>query len=214
MTREDVLRELELLPVWHLRTALLQAAVLESAPLPAAADIETLPEIPLETLPETVAETLVETARETPLALSSEPITPLPVVPSPTVWTQLSSEDGLWLFALAQASLTPEESQLLQNMCKAMRIVVTAPQPMDDILTAMQASPAKMVIAFGVQAAQQLLASTEGLAALRAQVHDCHGKSLVATHALGHLLLQPLDKAQTWHDLRLAMQALAALQAA
>lgn len=198
MTREDVLRELELLPVWHLRTALLQAAVLESAPLPAAADIEILPEIPLETLPETVAEA----------------VTPVPEMVSPTVWTQLSSEDGLWLLALAQASLTPEESQLLQNMCKAMRMVATAPQPMEDALTAMQASPAKMVIAFGVQAAQQLLASTEGLAALRAQVHDCHGKSLVATHALGHLLLQPLDKAQTWHDLRLAMQALAALQAA
>lgn len=202
MTREDVLRELELLPVWHLRTALPQLAALEPASLPAAADIETLPEIPLATLPEIVAETLIEA------------VTPVPEMVSPTVWTQLSSEDGLWLFALAQASLTPEESQLLQNMCKAMRIVATAPQPMEDALTAMQASPAKMVIAFGVQAAQQLLASTEGLAALRAQVHDCHGKSLVATHALGHLLLQPLDKAQTWHDLRLAMQALAALQAA
>lgn len=200
MTREDVLRELELLPVWHLRTALPQAAALDPAPLPAAADIETLPE----TVTEAVIETGIETMAETPL----------PVAASPTVWTQLSSEDGLWLLALAQASLTPEESQLLQNMCKAMRIVATAPQPMEDALTAMQASPAKMVIAFGVQAAQQLLASTEGLAALRAQVHDCHGKSLVATHALGHLLLQPLDKAQTWHDLRLAMQALAALQTA
>ncbi len=208
MTREDVLRELELLPVWHLRTALPQAAALDPAPLPAAADIETLPEIPLETLPETVTEAVIETGIETMAE------TPLPVAASPTVWTQFSSEDGLWLFALAQASLTPEESQLLQNMCKAMRIVATAPQPMEDALTAMQASPAKMVIAFGVQAAQQLLASTEGLAALRAQVHDCHGKSLVATHALGHLLLQPLDKAQTWHDLRLAMQALAALQTA
>jgi DNA polymerase len=75
----------------------------------------------------------------------------------------------------------------------------------------LSASPAKMLIAFGEAAAQQLLASQASLLTLRAQLHACHGRTLVATHALDHLLQQPLDKAQTWHDLRLAMQALADL---
>ncbi|MBZ4200359.1 MAG: hypothetical protein LAC66_00525 [Methylotenera sp.] len=205
MTREDVLRELELLPVWHLRTALPQAVApvpdLEPVAVPAEATIEILPEIP------------PETRTETPLVSSPEAVTAVPEIAIPSVWTQLSSEDGLWLFVVAQASLTAEEKQLLQNMCQAMRIVATPPQAMDDALINVQGSLAKMVVVFGEQAAQALLASTESLSTLRAQVHSCHGKSLVATHGLGHLLAQPLDKAQTWHDLRLAMQGLADLQA-
>ena len=96
-------------------------------------------------------------------------------------------------------------------MAKAMRISLSPPQAMTDPGHALSASPAKMLIAFGAAAAQQLLASQASLPTLRGQLHVCHGRTLIATHALDHLLQQPLDKAQTWHDLRLAMQALADL---
>ncbi len=185
MTREDVLRELELLPVWHLRSGLPTTVPVA----PEALSSATLPANP-----------------------SDSPAAPvLPVPEAVLAWTQVSSEDGACLFILAQAKLTEHEAQLLQNMAKAMRLAVQAPQAIDHPLTALQASQAKIAIAFGEAAAQQLLASNASLPTLRGQLHPCHGLTLVATHDLAHLLAQPLDKAQAWHDLRLAMQALAAL---
>jgi DNA polymerase len=178
MTQEDVLRELELLPMWHLRASLTQLA------------------------PE---------AR----AVSAVPVSPAahvaaPVVPEAALaWTQVTSTDGVWLFVSLAASLSADEWQLLQNMAKAMRISLSPPQAMTDPVHALSASSAKMLIAFGEAAAQQLLASQKSLPTLRGQLHACHGRTLVATHALAHLLQQPLDKAQTWHDLCLAMQTLA-----
>jgi DNA polymerase len=126
-------------------------------------------------------------------------------------WTQVASTDGLWLFVSPTASLSADEWQLLQNMAKAMRISLSPPQAMTDPCHALSASSAKMLIAFGAAAAQQLLASQASLPTLRGQLHVCHGRTLIATHALDHLLQQPLDKAHTWQDLRLAMQALADL---
>jgi hypothetical protein len=115
------------------------------------------------------------------------------------------------LFVSLTASLSADEWQLLQNMAKAMRISLSPPQAMTDPSHALSASQANMLIAFGEASAQQLLASQASLPTLRGQLHACHGRTLVATYALNHLLQQPLDKAHTWHDLRLAMQALADL---
>ena len=192
MTQEDVLRELELLPMWHLRAG--------SAPL--------APEVVIDDATPVV-----------PAAHVAAPVLPEQAVPESAIlepfaalaWTQVASTDGVWLFVSLTASLSADEWQLLQNMAKAMRISLNTPQPMMDPGHALSASSAKMLIAFGAAAAQQLLASQASLPTLRGQLHACHGRTLVATHALDHLLQQPLDKAQTWHDLRLAMQALADL---
>ena len=185
MTQEDVLRELELLPMWHLRASLTPLA------------------------PEAKA---VSAVAVSPAAHVAAPVVPEPVLLEPVAalaWTQVASTDGLWLFVSLTASLSADEWQLLQNMAKAMRISLSPPQAMTDPGHTLSASSAKMLIAFGEAAAQQLLASQKSLPTLRGQLHACHGRTLVATHALAHLLQQPLDKAQTWHDLRLAMQTLA-----
>ena len=187
MTQEDVLRELELLPMWHLRASLTPLA------------------------PEAKAVSAVQVS---PAAHVAAPVLPEPVLLEPVAalaWTQVASTDGLWLFVSLTASLSADEWQLLQNIAKAMRISLSPPQAMTDPGHALSASSAKMLIAFGEAAAQQLLASQKSLPTLRGQLHACHGRTLVATHVLAHLLQQPLDKAQTWHDLRLAMQALADL---
>jgi DNA polymerase len=197
MTQEDVLRELELLPMWHLRAGF--------APLaPVAQAVSSVPVMPAAHV---AAPVLPEQAVPEPVVL--EPVLPEPAVA--LAWTHVASTDGLWLFVSATASLSADEWQLLQNMAKAMRISLNVAQPMTDPGHALLASPAKMLIAFGAAAAQNLLASQASLPTLRGQLHACHGRTLVATHALDHLLQQPLDKAQTWHDLRLAMQALADL---
>ena len=187
MTQEDVLRELELLPMWHLRASL----------TPLAPEAKAVSAVPV-----------------SPAAHVAAPVVPEPVLLEPVAalaWTQVASTDGLWLFVSLTASLSADEWQLLQNMAKAMRISLSPPQAMTDPGHTLSASSAKMLIAFGEAAAQQLLASQKSLPTLRGQLHACHGRTLIATHALDHLLQQPLDKAQTWHDLRLAMQALADL---
>ena len=192
MTQEDVLRELELLPMWHLRAGFAPLApevvIDDATPVVPAAHVAA-PVLPEQTVPESAV---------------LEPVAAL-------AWTQVASTDGVWLFVSLAASLSADEWQLLQNMAKAMRISLNTPQPMTDPVHALSASSAKMLIAFGAAAAQQLLASQASLPILRGQLHNCYGRPLVATHALDHLLQQPLDKAQTWHDLRLAMQALADL---
>jgi DNA polymerase len=187
MTQEDVLRELELLPIWHLRAGLTPLA--PEAQAASAAPVSPVPVMPA--------------------AHVAAPVLPEPV--AALAWTQVASTDGLWLFVSRTAGLSADEWQLLQNMAKAMRISLRSPQAMTDPGHALSASSAKMLIAFGEAAVQQLLASQASLPTLRGQLHACHGRTLVATHALDHLLQQPLDKAQTWQDLRLAMQALADL---
>jgi DNA polymerase len=195
MTQEDVLRELELLPMWHLRASLTPLApaaqAVSSVPVMPAAHVEA-PVVPEPVVPEPD---------------KAEPVAPEPI--EALAWTQVVSTDGAWLFVSHTASLSADEWQLLQNMAKAMRISLSPPQAMTDPGHVLSASSAKMLIAFGETAAQQLLASQASLPTLRGQLHACHGRTLVATHALDHLLQQPLDKAHTWHDLRLAMQALA-----
>jgi DNA polymerase len=192
MTQEDVLRELELLPMWHLRAGFAPLApevvIDDATPVVPAAHVAA-PVLPEQAVPESAV---------------LEPVAAL-------AWTQVASTDGLWLFVSLTAGLSADEWQLLQNMAKAMRISLRSPQAMTDPGHALSASSAKMLIAFGEAAVQQLLASQASLPTLRGQLHACHGRTLVATHALDHLLQQPLDKAQTWQDLRLAMQALADL---
>jgi DNA polymerase len=202
MTQEDVLRELELLPMWHLRAGL----------TPLAPEAHAASPVPVVPAAHVAAPVLTEQVLPEPVVL--EPVIPEPVIPEPVAalaWTQVASTDGVWLFVSLTASLSADEWQLLQNMAKAMRISLNTVQPMMDPGHALSASSAKMLIAFGAAAAQQLLASQASLPTLRGQLHACHGRTLVATYALNHLLQQPLDKAHTWHDLRLAMQALADL---
>ena len=199
MTQEDVLRELELLPMWHLRAGF--------APL--APEVDAASPVPVSPVPVMPAAHVA--APVLPEQVLPEPVFLEPVAAVALAWTQVASTDGVWLFVSPTASLSADEWQLLQNMAKAMRISLNAAQPMTDPGHALSASPAKMLITFGEEAAQHLLASQASLPTLRGQLHACHGRTLVATHALDHLLQQPLDKAQTWHDLRLAMQALADL---
>jgi DNA polymerase len=202
MTQEDVLRELELLPMWHLRAgfAPLAPEVHAASPVPVS---------PVQVMPAAHVAAPVLPEQAAPEVVVLEPVLPEPAVA--LAWTQVASTEGVWLFVSPTASLSADEWQLLQNMAKAMRISLSSPQAMTDPGHALSASPAKMLIAFGAAAAQQLLASQASLPTLRGQLHVCHGRTLIATHALDHLLQQPLDKAHTWHDLRLAMQALADL---
>ncbi|MDZ4141728.1 MAG: hypothetical protein U1C48_06955 [Methylotenera sp.] len=189
MTREDMLRELELLPVWQLRT-----------PLPAKLEQEDV-------------KITAEIAKITPP-------TEAPAIAEPRVFSYIASEDGLYLLVLENVALSADEAQLLQNICQAMLIKTKAAVTSANTADIVQTNQTRLVIAMGEAAAQGVLQSADSLDNLRGKLHVLAGVKpevkaevkadvkIVATYDVGHLLQNLPDKAKTWDDLCLAMQAL------
>ena len=177
MTREDMLRELELLPVWQLRT-----------PLPS-------PDL-FQAEPKLLKPVVIDPAIEKLDAASAQ------------LLMHISSEDGAWLFVMANEVLQADETQLFRNICKAMHII-TIPEEMSiDTLAVIQARQPKIIITMGEPVTQMLLQSSEPLTKLRGKAYERHDVTLIATYDLAHLLQNLPDKAKTWDDLRLAMHTM------
>jgi len=226
MTREDMLRELELLPVWQLRVPLpsslaevplvvsepMITAVLEVEP-PTVTLAEALP-INVEQITVEVVATQVLDAEEA-LQVETLVIVDLPAV-EPVVMLQLfahiANDDGDWLFVLPNTALQADETRLLQNIFMAMRIKAKPVETSSNIADVINTTQPKLVVAMGEATAQAMLQSTETLSNLRGTLHQFQGISLVATYDLGHLLQTLPDKAKAWDDLCLAMQALQKLK--
>lgn len=189
MTREDMLRELELLPVWTLRNP--TPAQLEPE-LPVLPQIESAPIVIVE---EAAVEVVVEAA-----------------LPEPQVFRHIVSEEGDYLFVLPEAAAQADEERLLRNIFIAMKVKTKSPDISPDTsantLDIFAASNAKLIITMGEKAAQSLLQTTEPLEDLRGKTHAWQSASLVATYDVAHLLQTSTDKAKAWNDLCLAMQAL------
>ena len=196
MTREDMLRELELLPVWTLRS-----------PMPAQFEPE-LPVRPqLESVP-TVAimEPVLEVAVLEQVVLEEAVLEE--TLPEPQVFRHIISEDSDYLFVLPDTSAQADEERLLRNIFMAMKVKTKSPEASANTLDTFAASNAKLIITMGDKAAQSLLQTTESLENLRGKTHAWQGARLVATYDVAHLLQTSTDKAKAWDDLCLAMQAL------
>lgn len=167
MTREDMLRELELLPVWQLCTP---------------------------------PEKILPVADLTP-ALAHKVLEKLQSL------TCISSENGDWLFVMADIT-SDEETELLNNIFKAMRITSKPAKTHLDVAQLLESSQLKVIVAMGEVAAQTLLQSLESLENLRGRLHTVGGVKLATTYDLKHLLQRLPDKAKAWHDLCIAMQAI------
>jgi DNA polymerase len=187
MTREDMLRELELLPVWTLRNPM--PAQFEPV-LPIPPQVESAPAVAL-------VETVVE-----------EVVVVEEALPEPQVFRHILSEEGDYLFVLADIAAQADEERLLRNIFMAMKVKAKSPETSANTLDVFAASNAKLVITMDEKAAQRLLQTTEPLENLRGNIHAWQGASLVATYNLAHLLQTSTDKAKAWSDLCLAMQAL------
>ena len=185
LTREDVLRELELLPVWQLRQ-----------PLP-------------EVVQDIAAITIVEVATATPEAINIEKIAAenRPAEIATQMLSHIASDDGQWLFVLENHALSTDEAKLLQNMQRAMRIQCQPSVQAGNTLDLVNANKTQLIIAMGEVVAQTLLQSTDKLTRLRGQLHPFQTAQLTATFDLQHLLQHPQDKAHTWEDICLAMLA-------
>jgi DNA polymerase len=212
LTREDMLRELELLPVWRLNSPL-EAPV--DAPLeakqqmaPGDAPIETVIEAKVE------AEVVVEYKEIAPQALESQAPALLDVANMD--WAELKQhvagsgdQNADWVF-VGDALADGEAGVLLDKMLIAIQLQrgknvyltqLSVPEYFNRQISLIQP---KLIVAFGEKAAQTLLGSSEPLDALRGKLHQYQGVSVVASYAPSQLLHHPQDKAKAWADLCLA----------
>jgi len=215
MTREDVLRELELLPVWRLRTPL--PSQLEMPPI---ASMQIAPEAFTIEEAEPAMAQLDIAPIEAPNNLAVLPIAELEELglvavelkeAEPQRFTYMTSEDDCWLFVLPDNILSADEAHLLHNIFMAMRIKTKPTEHTEsaaNIVDIIKVNPPMIVIVMGEATAQSILQSTEILANLRGTLQQFEGVALVATYDVGHLLQNLADKAKAWHDLCFAMQAL------
>lgn len=222
LSREDMLRELELLPVWQLRQPLPTQPVTEKpadtvievpaldqvatvAEPPAIEVIATEPSIPeLKAAPEIgrvenlQAAAILETSRQMPLRV-------------------LLSDDGAYAFLLARDSAGPDHQAvetLFKNMLRAMQVNCSADSTvMLDTLFA-EGAP-KLIISLGAAVANSLLHKTHTLDAWRNQQLQnqifYETIPMLVTYHPAHLLEHAADKAHAWHDLCLAMKLMQSL---
>lgn len=181
LSREDMLQELELLPVWQLRQA---------APMPTE---EVKPVV------SQVEGIGAEEAAKAELITST--ITPL--------FRLLLSEDAQWAF-IVPANQGEEAETLLQNMLKAVSVQINQDVAEANKSVLNQHEP-KVIVIMGEVEAQQLLDNQQTLVQLRGKTHQYESASAVVTYPPMHLLQHLQDKAKAWEDLCLAKLTIANL---
>jgi len=213
MTREDILRELELLPVWQLRESLPSQVEIMQTELLHVESALTLPEgsITEGLLIETILEVeSVNSEQETLLVglISDLAVTLEPPAAVPQLFTHITSEDGDWLFVMPDVALIGDEALLFQNICKAIRIKTKPAEMSKNTLDVLKNMRPKLLIAMGEVTVQIILQSVATLDELRGTPKKFQGIALVATYDLAHLLRNSQDKAKAWDDFCIAMQIL------
>lgn len=194
MSREDMLRELELLPVWRLRQPLPGQP---KAAEPAAVNVSAF------TQQAAVEITATESAFSEPTQSKlTQPI------------RLLLSEDSAYAF-LMQTNVTTGDAQeveiLFKNMIRAMQVScrMEVTDTADNIFAV---HTPKLIISMGAEPANLLLGETRGLAEWRniQQENQPFYKTipLMVTYHPAHLLENTADKAHAWHDMCVAMKLL------
>ena len=181
MTREDVLRELELLPVWQLRA-------------PAAPPIEVAQKIANDSAHvKTDVKTdvkMVEIIEQAQVSAATE-----------TSYYLVVSDDKNWAFVLPQA-LTGAAETLFNNILLALQINQTHTETLTKLASV------KVIVAMGESVAQPLLCTSESLEKLRGKAHVFEHIAgnipLVVTYHPNDLLQHLSFKANMWDDLCIA----------
>ena len=212
MNQDDILRELELLPVWQSRTPAI------NAPEETIAEVASIGEVPA-ALPETevtspevvVSEPALNEVEQKPVPPAiSEPAVSEAALPS-VAFRFIVSDDAQWLFVLQQQQQQSEEAEtLLQNMMKAVAVNVGQDVEPADAAALIQFA-SKVIVVMGEAAAQQLLTVTDSLAALRGYPHELNDTPVIVTYSPEALLENLAYKSNAWEDLCLAKFTIANL---
>jgi uracil-DNA glycosylase len=175
MSREDLLRELELLPVWQLRHSSQQ------------------PSIKADVMMKDVASESIMVA-QVEVAHAIEQVTET----AQYSFRLIVSEDMQWVFVLGQQDHAAE--QLLQNMLKAVAVNISHDIADANAAYLNQYSP-KAIVVMGESEAQQLLNSTQTIEQMRGAAHSLQNIPVIVTYSPSHLLSNLADKAKAWEDL-------------
>jgi DNA polymerase len=193
MTREDILHELELLPVWRLRVPPVAQAELVSAP-----------------------DVVVKAEPQVDSVISTEPVitdavVPIPVVQKPEV-EKLEVEKIVkqWAFVCGASSTQEDECALLMNnIIKATHLELADYVLLNEI-QALANYQVGDILLFGLDMAKQYLNTSEvDLGNLRGQYHMVEGVRCWVTYHPEQMLQNPLLKREVWRDICAAMPRLA-----
>ena len=194
LTREDMLRELELLPVWQLRP---EAALATLVPLPVPnADQHNL--TPATTQ---ATEPAIESLAE-PMPVSNENEA------HDLQETQAQTEPKIataWLLYCPEADAHEAYQTMLTNIIHAMQLLpseyVVAHSAQD--LTRYQA---QKIVLFGLQALQQVAgAQAQDIEAMRGMPQSFDGRMVWVTYHPAQMLANPALKRGAWQDICAAL---------
>lgn len=196
MNRDDVLRELELLPAWKLR-----------APVEAmlATEIENVKVEKLE-------------AAQVATADAEKPSSAVAIQYDITI-----SQDKHWAFVcdlnLSEGPIdTGLQGMLFNNILHALSIEKPSKMQAKSIVDIQTKTiDTKIIVAMGESVVQALLNTQDALENLRGKLHPSSNSKdsnayIIATYDVAHLLNYPADKAEVWQDLCLARTHLQNLQ--
>lgn len=228
LTREDMLRELELLPMWHLRnppampvveaiaeSAPAQPTMVEStvsettatdqaAPSPAdsvSVQADALERTGIATAPMTVD--LTQQADEESL-VAPDSVTQAVMVDSPLPVEVAVTIHTPWMLYCPQAE-DDDSQQLLQNMLKAMQLPEGQYTLVQQAVSLAQ-TRTQYAVLYGLGAANAFLGTDyTDMAEVRGRVHQCADTQVVITHHPHALLAEPALKKETWFDLCLLL---------
>jgi len=174
-SREDVLRELELLPVWKLRA-------------PITTEIQ--PQVKTTFNTETQAEIKAEVKTEI-----------LPVALEPSAYVCTVSDDKKWAFIWpASLILSASQSTLFKNILVALKITKSTQMQVSKI----EEIQTSVIILMGEEAAQKVLGTVESIETLRGKSYLLHSTPTIVTYHPSDLLQSLQLKPKTWEDLCLA----------
>ena len=197
LTREDMLRELELLPAWKLNQPI-------STTSKVAAEAAAVQEAEATPVPESVQNTAPDIANMDWDALNQYVI-------------GAGDQNADWLF-VTDVAIEGDAGVLLDKMLIAIQlqrgknVYLTQLSELPYFKRQLALIQPKLVFAFGEKAAQTLLASQVPLDSLRGKLHQYEGFDLIASYAPAHLLTQTQDKAKAWADLCLARDTVQAMK--
>jgi DNA polymerase len=211
LTREDMLRELELLPAWRLNAPLPQAEVTQAAPMPeTATSIESVPE-PIIQEPQTeqaqvekspdIANMDLATLNEYVMGSGDAKAEWLFIADAPSV----DDLQAVHPFA-GQAGQLLDKMLIAIQLQRSKNVFLTYLSQAEYLNRQIELIQPKLIFAFGEIAAQTLTQSKASLDELRGKVHDYHGLALVVSYQPAHLLTHTQDKAKAWADLCLARE--------
>ena len=205
LTREDMLRELELLPVWRLN-----APLEPTVSTPPQAKQEAAPsDAPVVSQIEPIVEAVAEIQEEPTQSPALPDIANMDWAELKQHVVGLGDQNADWVFvgdvpSEGDAGVLLDKMLIAIQLQRGKNVYLTQLTELDFFSRQIALIQPKLIFAFGEKSAQNLLDSNEPLDAFRGKVHQYEGVALVVSYPPSHLLHHTQDKAKAWADLCLA----------